>query len=160
VTGYAGFATRTLAFALDAAIINAVAWAVAAVVALCLSLLEVPDTVTTALAVTGAGVAIGWTIAYFAFFWSSTGQTPGNRVLGIQVVGAQGAEPVHAGRAVLRVFALLLSALLLCLGFLMILVDAQRRALHDHLVGTVVIYVREPEPVLTRTPAESAKVLH
>ena len=89
MTEYAGLATRTVAFAVDAAIINVVVWAVAAIVALGLSLLKVPDTVMTVLAVIGAGIAIVWSVAYFAFFWSSTGQTPGNRLLGIQVVEAR-----------------------------------------------------------------------
>ena len=160
MTEYAGLATRSLAFAVDAAIINAVAWAVAAVVALGLSLLKVPDAVVTALALIGTAIAIGWSIAYFAFFWSSTGQTPGNRLLSIRVLAAQSGEPPHAGRAVLRVLALPLSAIPLCAGFLMILVDARRRALHDVLVGTIVVYVREPEPVLTHVPADSAKALH
>jgi uncharacterized RDD family membrane protein YckC len=61
---------------------------------------------------------------------------------------------------VLRVPALLLSAIPFFAGFLMILVDGRRRALHDHLVGTVVIYVRKPEPVPMHAPVESAKVLH
>ena len=160
MTEYAGLATRTVAFAVDAAIINAVAWAVAAVVALGLSLLKVPDAVVTAMAVIGAVIAIGWSIAYFVFFWSTTGQTPGNRLLSIRVVAARSGEPVHAGRALLRVLALPLSALPLCAGFLMILVDSQRRALHDVLVGTFVVYVREPEPVVTHVPLDSAKALH
>jgi uncharacterized RDD family membrane protein YckC len=160
VTEHAGLATRSLAFAVDAAIINAVAWAVAAVVALGLSLLKVPDGIVTAMAVIGTAIALGWSIAYFAYFWSATGQTPGNRLLSIRVVDARSLEPPHAGRAVLRVLALPLSALPLCAGFLMILVDARRRALHDVLVGTVVIYVAEPEPVATHVPAGSAKALH
>jgi uncharacterized RDD family membrane protein YckC len=160
VTEHAGLATRTVAFAVDAAIINAVAWAVAAVVALGLSLLKVPEEVTTALAVIGAGIAIVWSIAYFAFFWSSTGQTPGNRLLGIRVVTARGNEPLRAGRAVLRVLLLPLAALPLCAGFLMILVDPQRRALQDVLVGTFVVYVREQEPAPARVPVDSAKALH
>jgi uncharacterized RDD family membrane protein YckC len=160
VTEHAGLATRTLAFAVDAAIINVVAWGVAAVVALGLSLLKVPETVTTVLAVIGAVIAIGWSIAYFAYFWSATGQTPGSRLLSIRVLSARTLEPPHAGRAVLRVLALPLSALPLCAGFLMILVDGRRRALHDVLVGTVVIYVPEPEPVTTHVPAGSAKAVH
>lgn len=157
MTEYAGLATRTLAFALDAAIINAVAWAVAAVVALGLSLLDVPDGVVTVMAAIGAALALIWTGAYFVFFWSATGQTPGNRALGIRVELARGAEPPRARRAVLRVLALPLSAIPLCAGFLMILVDSRRRALHDVLVGTVVVYVREPAPAAVR--AQSAKAL-
>jgi uncharacterized RDD family membrane protein YckC len=135
---YAGLATRTLAFAVDAAVINAVAWAVAAVVALGLSLLEVPDGVRVLLAAIGAALALVWTVAYFVFFWSADGQTPGNRLLGIRVQTAAG-RPVRARRAVLRLAALPLSALPLCAGFLLILFDERRRALHDRLVGTVVV---------------------
>jgi uncharacterized RDD family membrane protein YckC len=160
VTEYAGLATRTLAFALDAAIINAVAWAVAAIFALCLSLLELPSDVETVLTAVGAVIALGWSVAYFAYFWSATGQTPGDRTLGLQVLQADTGEPPHLGRALLRVPALLLSAIPFLAGFLMILVDSRRRALHDHLVGTVVIYVRAPELVSPPVEAGSAKVVH
>jgi uncharacterized RDD family membrane protein YckC len=160
VTEYGGLATRTVAFALDAVIINVVAWGVAAVVAVGLSLLKVPDEVVTVMAAIGAAIAIAWSIAYFAYFWSATGQTPGDRLLGLQVLRAEGGEPPHLGRAVVRVLCLPLSAIPLCAGFLMILVDSRRRGLHDHIAGTVVIYVREPEPAPTRVPVDSAEALH
>jgi uncharacterized RDD family membrane protein YckC len=48
--------------------------------------------------------------------------------------------PLRPRRALLRLLALPLSALPLCAGFLLIVFDARRRALHDRLVGTVVIY--------------------
>jgi uncharacterized RDD family membrane protein YckC len=41
---------------------------------------------------------------------------------------------------VLRVGALVLSAIPFCAGFVMVLFDGRRRALHDRLVGTVVVY--------------------
>jgi uncharacterized RDD family membrane protein YckC len=138
---YAGLATRTLAFAIDAAIINGVAWFVGIVVALGLSLLKIPDAAQTVLAVIGAAIAFVWFVAYFAFFWSATGQTPGSRVMQIRVEDGLTGEVISTRRAVLRVPALLLSALLLCTGFLLILVDRRRRALHDRLVRTEVVYV-------------------
>jgi uncharacterized RDD family membrane protein YckC len=61
---------------------------------------------------------------------------------------------------VLRVLALPLAAIPLCAGFLMILIEPRRRALQDVLVGTVVIYIPEPEPVATHVPAGSAKAVH
>jgi uncharacterized RDD family membrane protein YckC len=154
VTSYAGLATRTLAFAVDAAIINAVAWFVAAVVALGLSLLGVPDDVRTVLAVIGAAGALLWSIAYFALFWSTTGQTPGDRLLAIRVEHGVNGGTIGGGRAALRVAALPLSALPLCAGFLLILVDGRRRALHDRLVGTVVVYA--PERPRSRSVVRSA----
>ena len=153
---YAGLATRTLAFAVDALIINCVAWFVGAVVALGLSLLAVPDEVVTILAAVGAAIALLWTAIYFVFFWSANGQTPGNRALGIRVEQAGTGRPVQARRAALRVLALPLSALPLCAGFLLILVDARRRALHDRLAGTVVVYARR-EPRLRGSVVRAAQ---
>lgn len=138
---YAGLATRTLAFAVDALVINAVAWLVGAVVALGLSLLTMPEAVRTAIAAVAAGVALLWTCSYFVFFWSGTGQTPGDRLLGIAVRDAETGGQLRVRRAILRMLALPLSALPLCAGFLMILFDRRRRALHDRIARTVVIYV-------------------
>ncbi|MDA0181369.1 RDD family protein [Solirubrobacter phytolaccae] len=153
VPSYAGLATRTLAFAVDALVINLVAWLVGAIVALGLSLLTVPDGVRTIIAAVAAGVALLWTAAYFVFFWSGNGQTPGNRLLGITVREARSGEPLRVRRAALRMLALPLSALPLCAGFLTILVDGRRRALHDRIARTVVVYVpaRAPAPP-RRTP--------
>jgi uncharacterized RDD family membrane protein YckC len=138
---YAGLATRTLAFALDAALINAVVWFVGLVVALGLSLLKVPEEVRTVLAVIGAGVALLWTITYFTYFWSATGQTPGNRTMRIRVADARSGGTIPARRAFLRVLCLPLAAIPLCAGFLLILVDRRRRALQDLLARTEVVHV-------------------
>jgi uncharacterized RDD family membrane protein YckC len=143
-TGYAGLATRTIAFATDAAIINGVGWFVGMVVALGLSLLGIPKEVRTILAVVGAGIALIWLIAYFVFFWSTTGQTPGNRVMQIRVQDARTGGPLRVRRALLRLAGVFLSALLLCTGFLLILFDGRRRALHDRLCRTVVVIVPDP----------------
>jgi uncharacterized RDD family membrane protein YckC len=147
---YVGLATRTLAFGADAAIITVVAWFTGAIVALCLSLIGVPGEIKTLIAAIGTVLTLLATIGYFTFFWSASGETPGNRLLGIRVVGATSGRPLSGRRAFLRVFALVLSALLLCVGFLMILVDSRRRALHDRLVGSLVVDARQPRVV--RTP--------
>jgi uncharacterized RDD family membrane protein YckC len=143
---YAGLVTRTLAFAIDAVIINVVAWGTGIVIALGLSLISLPEDVRTILAAIGAVLACAWAIAYFVFFWSATGQTPGSRVMRIIVLDASTGHPVHAGRAAFRLLCLPLSAIPLCAGFLMILVDGRRRALHDRLARTVVEHVREEPP--------------
>jgi uncharacterized RDD family membrane protein YckC len=145
---YAGLVTRTLAFAVDAIVINVVGWLVAAIVTLCLSLFNLPDGVKDVLLVIGAGIALVWTAAYFCFFWSTTGQTPGSRLLRIRVLDARTGRLLAPPRAFLRMLGLILSALLLCIGFVLILVDPRRRALHDRLVGTVVTDTAgEPPPI-------------
>jgi uncharacterized RDD family membrane protein YckC len=147
-TAFAGLATRSIAFALDAAVINGVAWFVGTVISLGLGLLGVPGELKTWLAAIGVALVFVCTIAYFAFFWSSSGQTPGDRVFEIRVQDAATAGPVPARRALLRVAALPLSALPLCAGFLLILVDDRRRALHDHIARTTVVYAPRERPGL------------
>ena len=99
---YAGLATRTLAFAIDAAVINVVAWFVGVVCALALSLLSLPKEVLTVLTAVAAFVALLWTFSYFVFFWSGNGQTPGDRMIGITVRNATSLTPLTARRAALR----------------------------------------------------------
>lgn len=147
-TRYAGLATRVLAFAADAAVINVVGWFVALVISLGLSLIGIPDGVTDVLIAIGSLIGLLWTVSYFAFFWSTTGQTPGNRLLGIRVIDARTGLPPRPRRAVRRFFCLILAAIPLCLGFLWILVDDRRRGWHDKLARTVVVDVTdEPPPI-------------
>jgi uncharacterized RDD family membrane protein YckC len=145
VTRYVGLATRTLAFAVDAAIITAAAWSTGAVVALCMSLIGVPGEIKTLIATFGTVLATLFSIGYFAFFWSARGQTPGDRMLGIRVVDAATGDPISGRRALVRVAGIVLAAIPLCAGFLLILVDSRRRGLQDRIARTVVIDAREDE---------------
>jgi len=63
-------------------------------------------------------------------------------VFGVQVVRDDGGD-VSERRAALRTLALPLSFLLLALGFLVIMFGDRRRALHDVIAGTTVIYARD-----------------
>jgi len=105
-----------------------------------LSLFHLPHDVEVVLAAIGAAAAVAWAIGYFTFFWSTTGQTPGDRMLSIEVRRENG-EGLHASRAFVRVLALPLSVIPFGAGMVLILFDRRRRALHDLLVGTVVVYV-------------------
>jgi uncharacterized RDD family membrane protein YckC len=75
----------------------------------------------------------------FATFWSLVGQTPGMRFLSIRIVH-DGSSELGLGRAIRRVLAVLLSLLPLGLGFFAILRDPKRRAWHDRIAHTEVIY--------------------
>jgi uncharacterized RDD family membrane protein YckC len=57
----------------------------------------------------------------------------------IRVEGATSGRPLPFGRAAARFAGAVLSALLLFVGYLVILVDGRRRALHDRLAGSVVV---------------------
>lgn len=135
---YVGLLTRTLAFALDAAVINGVALVVGAIASLVLSVLTLPSELATVTIAVGGAAYLVWGTAYFVTFWSTLGQTPGDRVLRFRVCGRDG-QRIGPGRALLRFAALWLAALPLFAGYLLILVDDRRRGLHDLLARTVVI---------------------
>lgn len=137
-TGYAGLATRVVSFAIDAALITVVDVVVGVGAALILSLLHIPHGLRTVLAVLGAVLYVLGSIAYFVIFWSATGQTPGARVMQIQVLTSD-LEPVKPKRALIRCLGVILAALPLFLGFLPILYDRRRRGFQDQFAHTVVI---------------------
>jgi uncharacterized RDD family membrane protein YckC len=147
LTEYAGFVTRAIAFAIDVALIDLAAFIVALVVGLGISALEVPDVVVTITIAIGGVAFLAWFVGYFAMFWSTTGQTPGARVMGVRVVCASGGEPVRLRAAVVRLAGMVLAAIPLFAGFLLILIDDRRRGLQDRLARTVVIYASDESPL-------------
>jgi uncharacterized RDD family membrane protein YckC len=152
---YVGLLTRALAFALDAAIIDGVAIVTAAVVALTFSVLPLPDGLNPVAIAGGSLAFLLWSVGYFVTFWSTTGQTPGNRALRIRVRTASG-ERMRPRRALLRFVGLVLAALPLFAGFLLILVDDRRRGLQDRLARTVVVEASEEATVASpRRPGAS-----
>jgi uncharacterized RDD family membrane protein YckC len=148
---YVGLVTRAIAFALDAALINAVAIITAAIVALTLSVLSDPDELRTILIAVGGVAWLLWTIGYFVTFWSTTGQTPGNRVLRIKVTAADGGRLLPR-RALVRFAGLTLAAIPLFAGFALILFDDRRRGLQDLLARSVVVEVERDAEVSGSRP--------
>lgn len=137
---YAGAATRLAAFAIDQSIATGLfaagsallAWAIALVTSNTFSGWHVGNLVT--------GLALmGWLFVYYAVPWAISGKTPGMSLLGIRVVGADGST-ASVRNAVLRTLALPLSFLTLGIGFLPIVFGRHRRALHDKIAGTAVVY--------------------
>jgi uncharacterized RDD family membrane protein YckC len=135
---YVGLVTRLLAFSLDALIVNAAALVVGAAVGLALSMVSLPDALRALLVAVGGVAYVLWSAGFFIVFWSTTGQTPGNRLLRIRVL-ASGGGRLKPRRALLRFVGLTLAALPLMLGYLMILFDDRRRGLHDVLARSVVV---------------------
>jgi len=159
MTRYQGLVTRAIAFAVDAAIINVIALLVGVGVGLALSVLSMPDSLKVVLLAVGGAAFISWSVAYFVVFWSTTGQTPGDRLMQIRVVRAEDSGPLRPRQALVRFGGLLLAALPLFAGFLTVLVDERRRGVHDMLAGTVVVGVSEA-PRSTRVPPASSSPVH
>jgi uncharacterized RDD family membrane protein YckC len=145
-----GFPRRTVAAALDLALLLGFTAAITLVVAMILhvpmpSPREVgPDLLVAGIldrnpmAVGAAGLFLGMTGLYQLYFGGITGQTLGMRAMGIRLISYRGKAPGPA-RGLVRLVALAVSLLPGGLGWLWALFDREHRALHDHLAGTYVI---------------------
>ena len=139
--GYSGIVTRAIAFAIDALVIQFVAIAVAGTFALILSVVSLSDRFDPVIVAVGTVAYVLWLVGYFVVFWSTTGQTPGNRLLEIRVCRAADGELIGPGAALLRFAGIILAAIPLFAGFIPILLDDRRRGVQDMLAGTVVVAV-------------------
>jgi uncharacterized RDD family membrane protein YckC len=80
-----------------------------------------------------------WAFAYSAYLLSAAGHTLGMAMAGVRVVRRDGHQ-LDGWHAVLRVLLFPLSFAVFGLGFLLILIRRDRRALHDLLADTAVVY--------------------
>lgn len=88
----------------------------------------------------GSGINLLLGIIYYGYFLSTTGQTLGGRAMGIKVVDANG-NVLPVGKAVLRYLASIVSAIILGIGYLMMLWDSKKQTLHDKIAGSYVVKV-------------------
>ncbi len=135
---YVGLVTRAIAFTFDAVVINFVALVVTAGNALILTLVHLPKQAVAVILAIGGVVYVLWNVGYFVVFWSNSGQTPGNALMRIRVVAANGGK-LPPRRALVRYGALLLAALPLFAGFVSVLYDRRCRAFQDYVARTVVV---------------------
>jgi uncharacterized RDD family membrane protein YckC len=127
---YAGFWRRVGAAIIDAIIVGVATSVVVSIVA--------PNPIGSYDPTSnGIGVIAGW--LYFALFESSVHQgTPGKMILGLIVTDEAGRR-VSFWRATGRHFAKFLSAVILCIGFLMVAFTQRKQGLHDILAKTLVM---------------------
>jgi uncharacterized RDD family membrane protein YckC len=102
-----------------------------------------PDLAVGVLPMVFAARFLGFVLsgAYFAWFWAQYGATPGKMVFGLKVINPDG-TPISIGQAIGRYLGTLLSWIIIGIGFIMAGFDDQKRALHDRLVNTRVIYIK------------------
>jgi len=76
--------------------------------------------------------------SYTIFFWVWRGATLGKMIMGIKIIRTD-SSPLMFDRAVIRFFSSILSALILCIGFIMIAFDERKQGLHDKIADTYVV---------------------
>jgi len=126
----AGFWRRFAAYLLDGLILNVISWRFFFILSFLPYMLGY---------VIGLAFFIGG-IIYFPAFWVWQGATPGKMMMGIKIVKCDG-NPIGVGRAILRYFGYILSAIILYIGYIMIAWDRRKQGLHDKIAGTCVVRV-------------------
>ena len=136
----AGFATRAAAYVIDAMVIvgllSVLTFAANAVITLITAQdagVELPTGwVATVLTITGVS------IVYLTLGWWLFGRTVGKLVLGIRVVDVRGRRPGFLQSLVRAVLYTVSAAFVI--GFAWVGVTPRRRAWHDHIARTWVVY--------------------
>jgi uncharacterized RDD family membrane protein YckC len=161
---YAGVVTRAVALVVDVVIVDAIALTVTVVVGLVLStIIPGKQSIDAPTAVAAACAWLVFVAGYFVGFWALLARTPGMRLMGLELVAADGGE-VGVARAVRRLGGMVLAAIPLGAGFLLSLVDDRRQGLQDKVAGTVVLYATstsrgaaENESLAEARPAEHVR---
>lgn len=91
-----------------------------------------------------AALLVAGPILYFLVAWGRFGTTIGMRLLSLRIVRSRDGTQIGYRTALLRLVAFVLSivAYVTVLGGLLVLpmvIDKRRRAVHDHVAGTVVV---------------------
>jgi uncharacterized RDD family membrane protein YckC len=158
---FAGYASRFAAFLADVAVGGGVFMVALAALSFAVSVLTGHQITWSRGNLVVLVAFICWAFVYFAYSWAASGKTFGMALLGICVVRSDGAD-AGARRALVRTLAFPLSFLFFGLGFLGVLADGERRALHDVIAGTRVIYAWDARAARLRflareTPARLAR---
>ena len=136
---HAGFASRFIAFVFDCVVSIGVFMLALAAASFAASVLTGQSIHWSRQNLWVVIAFFAWEFFYYAFAWTASGRTPGMWLLGVQVVGEDGSR-AGTRRGLVRTLAFPLSFILLGLGFISILFEHDRRALHDLIADTAVIY--------------------
>ncbi len=140
VTRKAGFVFRGIALFLDCLILWGAFVATFYVFSILASILSLDDDARITFVLVGGN--FGWIViflSYFLFFWTYSGQTPGNKVMRIKVIDVYG-ETISSNQALLRlIIGYNVNIISYGLGFLWAIWDTDRQGWHDKIAKTYVV---------------------
>lgn len=141
----AGFWIRVVATLIDGLFFVAVATLTLAVAILTRAGIGASAVLSEGDSTVAAAVAVAFYLyflaAYYIVLHGATGQTLGKMAVGVRVVSLEGGE-ISYGVSFVRWVGYFLSTFTFLLGYLMVGVRADKRALHDLVAGTRVVRVR------------------
>ena len=81
-----------------------------------------------------------FSLLYYTLLISKKGQTLGKMALKIKVVNADGTDGISIKKSIVRYFGYTISSLPFCIGYIMAGFDEEKRALHDRIAKTRVVF--------------------
>jgi uncharacterized RDD family membrane protein YckC len=136
---YAGFVTRLGGFLVDIVTIAVTFTLAGHVIDYLVSALRGPGFSVTDSPLYSELALVVWAFVYCSYPLAVSGRTFGMAVVGLRAVHKDGHE-LGGRRAIVRVLVFPLSFALFGFGFLLILLKRDRRALHDLIAGSAVVY--------------------
>ena len=89
----------------------------------------------------GEGIGILIAFGYYTYFHGTTGQTPGDAVLGIRVLDIDDGTVIGYQRAFIRALVSIVSGVVILLGYLWMLWDPRKQTWHDKAAGSLPFHV-------------------
>lgn len=86
-------------------------------------------------------------IGYYVVYQQKYGQTIGKKAMNIKVVTYDGQTPAMFTFFLREIIGKFISAIILLIGYFMIIWDAKKQALHDKIASTYVVYVEQAATV-------------
>lgn len=87
----------------------------------------------------GGGLSFVVGIVYYWYFWTrQEGQTPGKKVMNLKVIKTDGG-PINDSDAILRYIGYYINSIVLLIGWLWALFDANQQGWHDKIAQTYVV---------------------
>ena len=152
---YAGIVTRLAAFALDVAVAVTLYALAGRVIEYVMSSLKGSEvSLRDHPIISAIFLALLW-LVYFAYPIAVGGRTLGMSFVGLEVVTKTGGD-VDARHAVIRTIFLPFSIAFAGIGILIILINRDRRAFHDLVAGTAVVYSWDARAARLRFLAKSS----
>lgn len=136
----AGFFIRFVAYMIDSIVLSIVLWIIIAIsIAGSLTMMDNQTLVLAINLISGAIIFIVY-FGYFIYFYGTSGQTLGKKMLRIKVVSTNG-TPLTYKKGLLRIIGYIIASIPIYIGFIWMLFDKDKQNWEDKIANTYVVKV-------------------
>jgi uncharacterized RDD family membrane protein YckC len=136
---YAGFVDRLIAYIIDLLVVVVPPLVVFVIFLILAMAIRSQVLASVGMIIT---ILVGIVIAIYngIYLVATKGASIGKKFMKLKVVDLEGKYPIGYGRTLLReIVGKLISGIILCLGYLLIIIDEKKQGLHDKIASTYVI---------------------